>query len=180
MNTYRYIFTWWRHQMEAFSALSAFCVGNSPVTGEFPSQRPVTRSFDVFSDQLLNKWLSKESWGWWFETPSWSLWRQFNVWLCYLTYMQIEYTYIQIEYTYMQIEYTWWNCTTLHELGYLQYYMDYAVTIFGQCVIKYNIAPNICTWCLMPGFVLYVCSVHKTRTCISSLLTSYDHNDQIW
>ena len=39
--------TWWRHQMETFSALLALCVGNSPVTGEFPSQRPVTRSFDV-------------------------------------------------------------------------------------------------------------------------------------
>ena len=34
---------WWRHQMEAFSALLALCAGNSPVTGEFPSQRPVTR-----------------------------------------------------------------------------------------------------------------------------------------
>ena len=39
--------TWWRHQMETFSALLALCVGNSPVTGEFPSQMPVTRSFDV-------------------------------------------------------------------------------------------------------------------------------------
>ena len=41
-------FPWWRHQMETFSALLAICAGNSPVTGEFPSQRPVTRSFDVF------------------------------------------------------------------------------------------------------------------------------------
>ena len=40
--------TWWRHQMETFSASLVLCVGNSPVTGEFPSQRPVTRSFDVF------------------------------------------------------------------------------------------------------------------------------------
>ena len=38
----------WRHQVETFSALLAFCAGNSPVIGEFPSQRPVTRSFDVF------------------------------------------------------------------------------------------------------------------------------------
>ena len=45
--------TWWRHQMETFSALLAHCEGNSPVTGEFPSQRPVTRSFDVFSDRRL-------------------------------------------------------------------------------------------------------------------------------
>ena len=39
---------WWRHQMETFSTLLALCEGISPVTGEFPSQRPVTRSFDVF------------------------------------------------------------------------------------------------------------------------------------
>ena len=47
--------------------------------GEFPTQRPVTRSFDVFFDLHLNKRLSKQPWGWWFETPSWSLWRHCNV-----------------------------------------------------------------------------------------------------
>ena len=46
--------------------------------GEFPTQRPVTRSFDVYFDLRLNKRLSKQPWGWWFETPSWSLWRQRN------------------------------------------------------------------------------------------------------
>ena len=70
--------TWWRHQMETFSALLALCAGNSPVTGEFPTQGPVSRSFDVFFDLRLNKWLSKQSWGWWFETPSSSLWRHCN------------------------------------------------------------------------------------------------------
>ena len=34
--------------METFSALLAICAGNSPVPGEFPAQRPVARSFDVF------------------------------------------------------------------------------------------------------------------------------------
>ena len=43
--------------------------------GEFTTQRPVTRSFDVFFDLRLNKRLSKQPWGWWFETLSWSLWR---------------------------------------------------------------------------------------------------------
>ena len=62
--------SWWRHQMEIFSALLAICAGNSPVSGEFPAQRPVTRSFDVFFDLRLNKRLSKQSWGWWFETLS--------------------------------------------------------------------------------------------------------------
>ena len=41
---------WWRHQMKTFSALLAICAGNSPVPGEFPAQRPVTWSFDVFFD----------------------------------------------------------------------------------------------------------------------------------
>ena len=46
--------------------------------GEFPAQRPVTRSFDVFFDLRPNKWLSKQPWGWWFEALSWSLWRHCN------------------------------------------------------------------------------------------------------
>ena len=46
--------------------------------GEFPAQRPVTRSFDVFFDQRLNNRLSKQPWGCWFETLSCSLWRHRN------------------------------------------------------------------------------------------------------
>ena len=69
------VLTWWRHQMITFSTLLALCAGNSPVTGEFPSQRPVTRSFDAFFHLRLNKSLSKQSWGWWFESPSCSSWR---------------------------------------------------------------------------------------------------------
>ena len=65
--------------METFSALLAICAGNSPVTCEFPTQRPVTRSFDVFFDLRLNKRFSKQSWGWWFDTLSRSLWRHCNV-----------------------------------------------------------------------------------------------------
>ena len=53
--------TWWRHQMETFSALLATCAGNSPVPGEFPTQRPVTQSFDVHFDLRPNKQLSKQS-----------------------------------------------------------------------------------------------------------------------
>ena len=41
--------------METFSALLALCAGNSPVTGEFHSQRPVTRNLDIFFDLRLNK-----------------------------------------------------------------------------------------------------------------------------
>ena len=69
---------WWRHQMETFSALLAICAGNSPVTGEFPTQRPVTRGFDFYFDLRPNERLNKQSWGWWFETLSSPLWRHRN------------------------------------------------------------------------------------------------------
>ena len=46
--------------METFYALLAIWAGNSPVTGEFPTQRPVTQGFDVFFDLRLNKRLSKQ------------------------------------------------------------------------------------------------------------------------
>ena len=70
--------SWWRHQMETFSVLLAICAGNSPASGEFPAKRPVTRSFDVFFDQCLNKWLRKQSWSWRFETLSRPLWCHCN------------------------------------------------------------------------------------------------------
>ena len=50
----------WRHEMETFSALLVLCAGNSP-EWSVPEQ------------------ISKQSWGWWFETPSRSLWRHCNV-----------------------------------------------------------------------------------------------------
>ena len=64
--------TGWRHQMETFSALLVFCA----------SQRPVTRSIDVFFDLHLNKRSSKPARHPWFETPSRSLWRLCNVVIC--------------------------------------------------------------------------------------------------
>ena len=60
-----------------FRVTGSLC-GEFTAPGEFPTQRPVTRSFDVFFDLRLNKRLSKQLSGWWFETPSWSLWRQCN------------------------------------------------------------------------------------------------------
>ena len=55
------------------------CAGNSLVTGEFPSQTPLTWSFDVLFDLRLNKRLSKQLWGRWFKTPSRPIWRHCNV-----------------------------------------------------------------------------------------------------
>ena len=69
----------WSHEMETFSALLVLCAGNSPVIGEFPSQRPVTRSFDIFFDLKLKKWLSKQSRGRWFEASLRSLCHSCNV-----------------------------------------------------------------------------------------------------
>ena len=70
--------TWWPYEMETVSALQDLCTGNSPVTSGFPPQRSVTRSFDVFLDQRLNKRLCKQSSRRWFEMPSRSLWRHYK------------------------------------------------------------------------------------------------------
>ena len=70
--------TWSRHPVQTFSTLLAIWAGNSPVPGEFPTQRPVMWSFDVFFGLSLHKWLSKQSWGWWFEMPPRPLWRHCN------------------------------------------------------------------------------------------------------
>ena len=70
--------------MMTSSNRNIFCV-TGPLCGKFtgdrwiPSQRPVTRSFDVFFYLRLNKRLSKQSRGWWFKTSSRSLWRHCNV-----------------------------------------------------------------------------------------------------
>ena len=47
--------SWWHHQMETSVALLAICASNSPVTGEFPTKRPVTQSLYVFFHLHLNK-----------------------------------------------------------------------------------------------------------------------------
>ena len=75
---------------DIFRVIGYLC-GEFTGPGEFPTQRPVTRSFDVFFDLRLNKRLSKQSWGWWFETLSRSLWRHCN-------------------------ETNWWKCTTFKPL----------------------------------------------------------------
>ena len=68
-STYRFStnLSWWRHQMETFSALLAFCAGNWRGALMF------------FFDLRLNKPLSKQSRDWWFETSSCPLWRHCNI-----------------------------------------------------------------------------------------------------
>ena len=82
--SYEIFLVWWYHQMGTFSALLAFCAGNSPVTGEFHTQRPVIYSLDVFFDLRLNQQISKQWRRRWFETPLCWLWRHCNcsLWFC--------------------------------------------------------------------------------------------------
>ena len=103
---------WWLHQMETFAALLALCAGNSPVTGEFHAQRPVTRSFDVFFDLRLNQQLSKQCWGRWFETQSCPLWRHCNE-DCRNVYM------IRMRHCYMDMMLKYYpdaNCLSVYRL----------------------------------------------------------------
>ena len=108
---------WWRHQMETFSALPAIYAGNSPVPG--PTQRPVTRSFHVFFDLRLNKWLSKQSWGWWFDTLFRSLWRHRNgnfitVWKVRIIHLLTSHVFEPWHNRFCAIHYTMWqrDCST--------------------------------------------------------------------
>ena len=90
--------------------------------GEFPTQRPVTRSFDVFFHRRLNKQLSRQPRGWWFETPPWSLWRQCNdiaklpyIWLveyirlhgCHLQFIHLQRFMTQLQESITSIVFTW-------------------------------------------------------------------------
>ena len=85
LSCYLDLWLWWRHQMEAFSALLALCVGNSPVTGEFPPQRTSNLEHWCFFDVGHGKLLSKRSNGRWPGTP----WISCDVSLM-TTYYQLE------------------------------------------------------------------------------------------
>ena len=91
--TLSYLMT--HHQMETFSALLALFAGNSPITGDVPPQRPVTRGFDVFLDLRMKKRLVKHSRRRWFETSSHSLWCHCNIiWPCHANDVLYNTTYI--------------------------------------------------------------------------------------
>ena len=78
---------------------------SSPVLGEFPAQRPVKRSFNVFFDLRLIKRLSKQSWGWWLETLSCPLWRHYNA----PTSQQRDNNSISLlSYVYQSCQYDFW------------------------------------------------------------------------
>ena len=137
------VLAWWRPQMETFSALLAICAENSPVPGEFPAQRPVTRNFDVFSDLRSNKRLGKQSWGWWSETPSSSLWRHRNgeyAWEClpagwahtWASVMNISRAPITIKWLghFFKMWFHFWCCSL-----YVQYFYMKLVQ-YNECLVS--------------------------------------------
>ena len=123
-----YYLSWWRHQMETFSALLAICAGNSPV----PAQRPVARSFDVFFALRQNDRLSKQWWGWWIEMSSRPLWRHCNV---------IIYRSSHSATSVMRTETSFWrNCRSwLHRESFwqpsVQPVLCYAIIWTNDCIL---------------------------------------------
>ena len=74
-------YSWWRNQMETSSELLVFCAWNSRCTVNSPHKGQQREVFFIFIDRRINKRLSKQSWGWWFDTSSRSLWHHCNGWL---------------------------------------------------------------------------------------------------
>ena len=82
----------WREQINVFHISSCptykklawiilwfgIMIAHDDVTGEFPTQTPVTWSVDVFFDLRLNWQLSTQWRRWWFEKLPRSLWRHCN------------------------------------------------------------------------------------------------------
>ena len=121
--------SWWRHQMETSSALLALCAGHSPVTCEFPSQRPATRSFDIFFDLHPNQQVSKQWRRRWSETPSCSFWRHCNG--ISVTYLVIWFQGNNVRTRYLTLIYLYSAIAGRHTVACIQW-------------TKYIVLPNEC------------------------------------
>ena len=123
--------------MEIFSALLAICAGNSPVTGEPPSQSPVTRNIDVFFILRLNKRLSKQSWGWWFETPSRPFWRHSNGSMWHLNFLLMNVALVIVA--------RFWEKLAVRLFWSISYqcFYEYVVNNYHSVFLK-NIQGNFC------------------------------------
>ena len=146
---------WWRHQMETFPALLALCVRNSPVTGEFPTQRPVTRGFDVFFDLRLNRRLSKQTLGWRFETSSRSLWRQCND----------THTVINV-YLWRFLVIIWTTCSTHNRCVYWVGRRTWSLIAKSKWLNCHDINKCLCQTCMwsLHSFILMGFSCGVTRS----------------
>ena len=146
--------------METFSALLAICAGNSPVPGEFLAQRPVTRSFDVYFDLRPNKRLSKQWWGWWFETQSWPLWRHSNekgpvvtdtlesvsIWRRH--HLKIPFQERPVKICTKRV-FMWADCTLFTHPTVLSPLLWRVLTLFGPKEYAFS-CKNIWSFCLIP------------------------------
>ena len=130
----------WRfHQNEIFSAFLALSEGNSPITGEFPSQRPVMRSLDVFFDLNLNKRSGKPSRRWWFEKPLRSLWRHCKVWNSkFVNTRKTEFLtpwIIFMNVTLIQMIVTMWWTRGLHGRFHIAQYQNSAIMLIYYAML---------------------------------------------
>ena len=119
------------------------------VTGldEFPTQRPVTQSFDVFFDLRLIKRLSKQPWGWWFETLSWSLWRHCNDLVRFIYELLL--CYLSLGFC---------PLLTLHQAHLIPHYGKY------QEWNKYGVAhDDVIKWKHFPRNWPFVWGIHRSR-----------------
>ena len=120
--------------------------------GEFPAQWPVTRSFDVFFDLRPNKRLSKQPWGWWFETPPWSLWRQCNHLLsieradCPKLYDMLKARDVKTLYPYFPVRFPARVCAL--NLLSINVFLDIVARIESRCVIKAKHILLVCEFVL--------------------------------
>ena len=111
---------------DAFYALLALYEGNPPVTGGFPSQRPVTWRIDILFDAPLNKQLRKQSRCRWFETLLWSFWRHCN------------------EYT----SFNWFDYTSILEISTVCILFTVTVRVWGKgtkvnSTRKYSVSSDV-------------------------------------
>ena len=137
--------------MEASSALLAICAGNSPVTGKFHAQRLVTRSSnDVFCEMHLNKRLSKQSWGWWFETPSHPLSRHCNV------YMQWKFIYMTSKCIYI-----WRHCICNENLRFYGFSLGMFARSRMPSLLEYNAIDSTFSSCNVTSLTLGQCTLAR-------------------
>ena len=159
--------------METFPASLALCAGNSPVTGEFASQRPVTRNFDVFFDLRLNKRLNKQLVIWdirWtiFLCTYMFIWIETNT-LCYHVNSQVKSIFCILHvnlYDHLKFWKVWfmknnlWNAFYWHWISSISAWMinDILNTVLEEITYPFSNFKN-CTvevWKWISDFILHI------------------------
>ena len=89
-------------------------------TGEFPTQRPMPRSFGVFFHLRLTERLSKQSWGWWYETPLRPSRRHSNgfaLFLCFAVFWNPSILSISVRLMSLALSQSLYQCLRINPLG---------------------------------------------------------------